>query len=384
MKRFFRAAAFVCAAAVCTFFCTDNIAAAVEMPEITAKAAIVINADTGEVLFRQNADKRLPMASTTKIMTTVLAIENGGLDEQFTVDAQAVRTEGSSMGLRENDKVTLRALCYGMMLPSGNDAANCTAVRVSGSVEKFVELMNQKAKAIGLDDTHFVTPSGLDDYTDEHYSTARDMAKLTRYAMKNETFRQICSAKKVKLCYGDPPYDRWLTNTNKLLSTCHGVIGVKTGFTDKAGRCLVSCCARNGAELICVTLGDRNDWQDHSRLYDNCFAYVSKQTVCAGNGWFEVNVVGSDTDRIKCRTEPVSMCLLNGRAKDVTAIVRLPRFVYASVRKGDTVGSAEYWYGGEMIAKSSIIAETDAEYAKAECKGFLEEIKSRLVGLFSG
>lgn len=382
MRFISKAAAVLLAAVISTVFCTANIAWATEIPDISARAAIVINAETGEVLFRKNADKHLPMASTTKIMSTILAIEHGRLDEQFTVDPQAVKTEGSSMGLRENDKVTLRALCYGMMLPSGNDAANCTAVRVAGSIEGFVGLMNEKAKSLGLKDTHFVTPSGLDDYTDEHYSTALDMAKLTRYAMKNQVFREICSAKKVKLCYGDPPYDRWLTNTNKLLSTCRGAIGVKTGFTDKAGRCLVSCCERNGAQLICVTLGDRNDWQDHSMLYDHCFAFVSRQTLSAGSGYFELNVVGSDRDSIRCHAEPVKACLLNGRAKDVKTIVRLPRFVYSTVRKGDVVGSAEFWYNGELIAKSDICAMTDAEYVKAECKGFLENIKSKLVGLF--
>ncbi len=383
MNRLFRAAVLF-TAAICTVFCTDNAASADEMPEISARAAIVINAETGEILFRKDADRKLPMASTTKIMTTILAIEHGRLDEQFTVDAQAVRTEGSSMGLSENDKVTLRALCYGMMLPSGNDAANCTAVRVSGSVEKFVELMNAKARELGLDNTYFVTPSGLDDYTDEHYSTAADMAKLTRYAMKNETFREICGTKKVKLCFGDPPYERWLTNTNKLLSSCHGVIGVKTGFTDKAGRCLVSCCSRNGAELICVTLSDRNDWQDHSRLYDNCFRYVSRKTLNAGSGAFELSVVGSDRDSIKCYAEPAEVTLLNGREKDVKVIVRLPPFVYADVKKGEQVGCAEFWYGGEVIAKSGIYAASDAAYAKAECKGFLEDLKSMLVGFFSG
>ena len=382
MKFISRAAAVLLAAVISTFYCTVS-AMATEIPEVTAKGAVVINADTGEVLFRKNADKRLPMASTTKIMTTILAIEHGRLDEQFTVDSQAVKTEGSSMGLCENDKVTLRALCYGMMLPSGNDAANCTAVRISGSIESFVGLMNQKAQQLGLSNTHFVTPSGLDDNTDEHYSTAQDMAKLTRYAMHNSTFREICSAKKVKLCFGDPPYERWLYNTNKLLSSCHGVIGVKTGFTDKAGRCLVSCCERNGARLICVTLGDRNDWRDHSMLYDHCFTFVSQQTLSAGNGRFELDVVGSDTDRIKCFAQPVKACLLNGRAKDVKTVVHLPRFVYASVHKGDKVGDVEYWYNDKLIARTDILAGSDAQYVKAECKGFLEDIKSKLVSLFS-
>ena len=182
-------------AALCTIFCTCPDAKADNLPSVSAKGAVVINASTGEVLYSHFAEKSLPMASTTKIMTTILAIEHGDLDSRFTVDPVAVRVEGSSMGLKENDKVTLRDLCYGMMLPSGNDAANCTAVRVGGSIENFVQLMNDKAKQLGLENTRFVTPSGLDDYTQDHYSSALDMARLTRYAMKNKEFRKICSAK---------------------------------------------------------------------------------------------------------------------------------------------------------------------------------------------
>ena len=348
------------------------------MPEISAKGAVVINASTGETLFKLNAEKRLPMASTTKIMTTVLAIESGRLDEEFTVDSNAVRVEGSSMGLRENDRVTLRSLCYGMMLPSGNDAANCTAVRVAGSVSAFVEMMNKKAREIGLENTHFVTPSGLDDNTDEHYSTALDMAKLTRYAMKNQEFRKICGTKSAKVSFGNPPFDRWLTNTNKLLKICHGVIGVKTGFTDKAGRCLVSCCSRGGAELICVTLNDRNDWQDHSRLYDNCFPFVSRQELDPGFDSINVNVAGSEKQTVSCTPSEEKAYLLKDRAAKVTPVVHLPSFVYAPVKKGDAVGRVDYWYNGELIAQSVITADEDASYRNVPRQGFLGELGARL------
>ena len=370
------------AAALCTIFCTDIPAAAEQMPDISAASAIVISADTGEVLFERSADKKLPMASTTKIMTTMLAIEHGQLDEQFTVNPQAVKTEGSSMGLRENDKVTLRALCYGMMLPSGNDAANCTAVRISGSIDGFVSLMNRRAKELGLENTHFVTPSGLDDYTDEHYAPAEEMAKLTRYAMRNKTFAEICGTKSIKLCFGDPPYGRWLSNTNRLLKNCHGVIGVKTGFTDKAGRCLVSCCERNGSRLICVTLNDKNDWQDHSALYDRCFSLVSEQELCAGGGRFELNVVGSDKQSVKCSSEPVKVTLLKGSAKRVTSVVKLPGFVYAPTESGTQVGTVEYWYGGEMIAQSPIVTLESAQYCEKQSSGLIGRIRSVLSGLF--
>lgn len=239
-------------------------------PQIAARAAVVVEYETGKVLYEKNADLELPMASTTKIMTTLLTLESGDIDEWFTVDSEAIKVEGSSMGLSEGKIVTRRILAYGMMLPSGNDAANAAAVAVAGSIEDFVELMNEKAENFGLTNTHFATPSGLDDYTDEHYSTALDMANLTRLALSNEIFREICGTKSICLQFGDGE-SFWLSNSNKLLSSCDGVIGVKTGFTDKAGRCLVSACERDGVTLICVTLSDPNDWYDHTNLYDYCF-----------------------------------------------------------------------------------------------------------------
>ncbi|MBR1723666.1 MAG: D-alanyl-D-alanine carboxypeptidase, partial [Ruminococcus sp.] len=155
---------------------------------VSAKAAVVIDSATGEVMYEHNSRERLPMASTTKIMSALIAIEHGDLDTEFTVDSDAIKVEGSSMGLQKGDRVTMRALVCGMLLPSGNDAANATAVRVAGSIDGFVQLMNERAAQLGLKDTHFVTPSGLDDYTDEHYSTAYDMARLAAYAMRNEEF----------------------------------------------------------------------------------------------------------------------------------------------------------------------------------------------------
>ncbi len=246
-------------------------------PQIAARAAVVVEYETGRVLYEKNASLQLPMASTTKIMTTLLTLESGNIDEWFTVDSEAIKVEGSSMGLSEGKVVTKRILCYGMMLPSGNDAANAAAVAVSGSIEAFVRLMNEKAENFGLLDTHFVTPSGLDDYTDEHYSTALDMANLTRLALSDETFREICGTSSICLQFGDGE-SFWLSNSNKLLSSCDGVIGVKTGFTDKAGRCLVSACERDGVTLICVTLSDPNDWYDHTNLYDYCFSKVGAVT----------------------------------------------------------------------------------------------------------
>lgn len=233
----------------------------------SAKAAIVIDGTTGEILYSQNCDARLPMASTTKIMTALLLCELGGdLTQTVVTTREMVTVEGSSMGLQVGDTVSYHDLLYGMMLASGNDAANTTAVAIGGSVNKFVAIMNERAKKMGLTNTHFVTPSGLD--AEGHYTTAYELAIITKEALKNEKFARAVATAKARLCYGNPPYNRTLTNHNKLLKMYDDVVGVKTGFTKKSGRCLVSAAKKDGKLVIAVTLNDGNDWQDHRHLLD--------------------------------------------------------------------------------------------------------------------
>jgi len=200
--------------------------------QVGAKACIVMEVQTGRVLFAQNEHERLPMASTTKIMTALITLEQPDLDAVFEVDANAIRVEGSSMGLRDGDKVSLRALAAGMLLPSGNDAANAAAIRISGSIPDFIGKMNQKAEELGMRDTSFETPSGLDG--ENHYSTAFDMAILTRAALQNDHFVSICSQYRMRASFGNPPAPRWMLNHNKLLNYYEGAFGVKTGFTKKS------------------------------------------------------------------------------------------------------------------------------------------------------
>lgn len=321
--------------------------------QISAKAAIVYNGSTGEVLFEKNADERLPMASTTKIMSALIVLEQDGLDEKFTVDSAAVMTEGSSMGLREGDKVSLRDLACGMLLPSGNDAANAAAVRVAGSIDGFVELMNARAEKLGLENTHFVTPSGLDDYTDDHYSTARDMAILAAEAMRNQDFRDICGLQRVKLEFGDPPYERWLVNTNKLLKN-HGITGIKTGFTDKARRCLVSSCMRDGCELICVTLNDPDDWKDHMALFDYGFSQVEQVRLCPKDDG--TDLMTADGRRLKCKVPEMVTAMTAEGAARAESRVYLPHFIYAPVCEGIKVGEIVYFLDGREIGRRDITA----------------------------
>lgn len=330
-------------------------------PEVSARAAIVYDGETGEVLYEKAADERLPMASTTKIMSALIVLEQDRLDEKFTVDSEAIKTEGSSMGLREGDKVSLRDLACGMLLPSGNDAANAAAVRVAGSVDKFVMLMNRRAQQMGLSDTHFVTPSGLDDYTDEHYSTARDMAKLAHEAMKNIGFREICGLKKAQVSFGDPPYDRWLINTNKLLDR-DGITGIKTGFTDKARRCLVSSCMREGCELICVTLNDPDDWNDHMKLFGHAFGKVEPHRIAPSER--EIRIGSADGRELVCTMPDLIMTMTDRAAQRVEKKIYLPQFVYAPVETDETVGTVVYELDGKEIARRSIRAAHGLEPQK--------------------
>lgn len=344
---------------LCAASCVCIQARAIE-PEPTAKAAILIEADTGRILYEKNADTPLQMASTTKIMTTLLTLESGGLDDYFEVDPQAIKVEGSSMGLKEGAVVTKRILAYGMMLPSGNDAANAAAVKVGGSIEAFVEMMNKRAAEIGLESTHFVTPSGLDDDTFDHYSTAKDMANLTREALKNEDFREICSTRSIQLTFGDGT-DFWLSNSNRLLSSCEGVIGVKTGFTDKAGRCLVSACERDGVTLICITLNDPNDWYDHNRLYDYGFERVTTKKLEGVT--LKLPVVGGEDGTVTVRSEDVTISLLPGESGEVERKITVMRFGYLPLEVGDVVGRVTYYLDGSLIAaKDIVVTEKENNY----------------------
>lgn len=365
------------AAAVTALSAMPLFAYAKDMPDVGAKAAVVMDADSGEVLFSKNETLRLPMASTTKIMSALVVLEQDSLDEPFTVDDRAVDTEGSTMGLEKGDKVTLRELCAGMLLPSGNDAANAAAYRVSGSIEGFVGLMNERAKELGLSDTHFVTPSGLDDYTDAHYSTAADMAKLAAIAIKNDDLREICSKSSMSL----PVSGKTLYNTNKLLDSCEGVFGVKTGFTDKAGRCLVSACKRNGRTLVCVTLNDHNDWADHKALFDACFALYSEQSLPFADKVFDVPVVGAKSMSVKAKLTEGTVVMPSGRAGKLEARIYILPFVYAPVRKGDVLGRIDYYYSGKIVERRSICAAETVrpEKVKKEDSGFdLDDLISLL------
>lgn len=323
----------------------------------SAKATILINGETKEVIYEKNADQKLPMASTTKIMTGLLLCEYGNFEREITVTNEMVRVEGSSMGLLAGDKVTLHDLLYGLMLASGNDAANVIAFILGGTVDGFVKKMNQKAAELGLTNTHFATPSGLD--ADDHYTTARDLASLAFFAMKNEEFAKAVSTKSATLEYGNPPYRRTLTNHNKLLKTYEDCVGIKTGFTKKSGRCLVSAARRDGKFVIAVTLSDPNDWQDHTQLLETGLQRLQNIEIMPEKEYYEIPVINGTSETLKVNIEPYKISALED--KDFSCTVNMPKFLYSPIKTGEKIGSVTYKKGDEIIETIDIFANNNIE-----------------------
>lgn len=244
---------------LCLIFCITPAVA--EALEVSATAAVLMDADMGQVLYEKNGDRQMLIASTTKIMTALVVLEHAAPDDVITVTPDHM-AEGSSMYLRAGEMVRVEELLYGLLLCSGNDAA-LALTECAGGLTPFVALMNEKAAALGMAHTSFANPNGLD--ADGHYSTARDMAVLAAAAVENPTFRRICSSRSVTIG------QRTMENHNRLLRQVEGCVGLKTGYTQAAGRTLVSCTERDGCRLVAVTLQDGNDWADHAALYDYGF-----------------------------------------------------------------------------------------------------------------
>ncbi len=322
-------------------------------PDISARSAVVICAETGEIVYSKNMNECLPMASTTKIMTAILALEYGADDQYLTVTEDMIAVEGSSMGLKDGDSVSLKTLVKGMLLKSGNDAANAVANIVAEDIPSFVKMMNEKATEIGMYSTSFETPSGLDG--DNHYSTAFDMAILGAYAIQNPEFRSICSAESMVVYYGSSPYRRTLTNHNKLLSMYEGAFGIKTGFTKKSGRCLVSAVKKDGKTLVAVTLNAPDDWNDHIKMYDYAFEKVNSVKLSANADNFVLNIVGGTKDKISIVAEKTpEITVLNDDLNYETEIF-VKHFEYAPIYMGEVVGKIQFYSNGVKISETNLI-----------------------------
>lgn len=331
-------------------------------PEVSAQSAVVLTADTGTVLFEKDGHTPRPVASTTKIMTALLALEAAQEQGDPLVDItqEMVAVEGSSMGLQAGDSISLTGLAAGMLLASGNDAANAAALYLDGSLESFAARMNQRAAALGMEDTHFVTPSGLDGEDAQglgHLSTAYDMALLARAALEDQAFRQLCSSPSLAVEFAEPVKRVTYTNHNKLLAQYQGCVGVKTGFTKEAGRCLVSAAERDGALLIAVTLNAPNDWQDHTALLDYGFSQMEPYQLAGGDVRLTVPVVGSPVEAVSLRgSNGGEVTLPLGQGAQVERVVRVPKFLYAPVEAGEQVGEICWYLEGQLLGSAPLTA----------------------------
>ena len=326
---------------------------------ISAKSAVLICADTGEIIYSRNAEERLPMASTTKIMTALLLCEQD-LKRQVTVSFSDINTEGTSMGLKDKDTVTLEDLLYGMLLASGNDAANAAAAAVGGTVGNFVNLMNEKAKSLGLKNTHFVTPSGLDAY---------DMAILAKNALNNADFAKAAVTKEKTVSLNNGEKKITLTNHNRLLRSYSDVTGVKTGFTKKSGRCLVSSAEKDGRKVIAVTLNDPDDWKDHRYMLDLGLETVKEYKVSPKQNYADIRVFGGNKNSIRIFLPEFSVC--SAAKSELGCEVNIKSAVFAPVKKGQKLGEIVFTSDGRVIKKCDLNSDEDI---KREKSGFFKKL----------
>ena len=334
----------------------------VKTEAVSARRAYVLDAVSGRELFSRNEDQRSLIASTTKIMTALIICEQCNVLDRMRIPKEAVGIEGSSMYLKEGEVLTLQELLYGLMLSSGNDAAVALAIYCGGTVEGFAELMNDKARILGLTGTHFENPNGLD--SPGHYSTARDLAVLAAYAMKNPIFYKTVSAKSVKVG------ERCLTNHNKLLWKLEGADGVKTGFTKAAGRILVSSATRQGRRIIGVTIDAPDDWNDHCQLLNEGFTrYQNRQIVQAGQCVGTLTVLGGESGCVQVlAAENFSYAL--AQEESPVLVLPGPGFVYAPAVAGADAGFVYVLINGNAIGKVPVVYGGTVEQNAAEQKGF--------------
>ncbi len=345
----------------------------------SAESYLLMDADTGDVLSSRNPDHPLPMASTTKIMTCLIALEKGDINDKVKIPPAAVGIEGSSVYLVSGEVLTLSDLLYALMLESANDAAVAIALHVSGSVEAFAEEMNVKAQEIGMKNSHFANPNGLQ--ADGHFSTARDLSSLMRFAMQNPMFAEI-TATRTKTISAPDGKTRYLANHNKLLRLCEDCIGGKTGFTKTAGRCLVSVAEKEGKRLICTTLGAPDDWQDHISLYDYGFSQYERRTLAeAGELQEQIPLISGKVSEIRvANTESVTISV---RSQDrVEVVIETPRFTYAPIREGETVGQAVFNLNGTEWKRIDLVALESIEKVQNQLS-FWQKLWKAIVSWFS-
>ena len=336
---------------------------------LSAEKAILMDAVTGRIIYEKAADEQSLIASTTKIMTALIICEQCNVLDRVRIPKEAVGIEGSSMYLREGEILTVQELLYGLMLRSGNDAAVALAIYCSGTVEGFAQQMNDKARTLGMDGSHFVNPNGLD--APDHYATARDLAVLASYAMENPIFRQTVSTKSVAVG------QRLLTNHNKLLWRLDGADGVKTGYTKAAGRILVSSATRSGRRLVGVTINAPDDWNDHAVLMEQGFSnYAVRKVIQTGQILGHVVIAGGQSARVQLLA---ASDFEYPMAVQESYEIKLagPGFAYAPVAAGAEAGTAHICISGKAIGSVPMIFGETVEQETEKEKGFFEKLFGR-------
>lgn len=345
----------------------------IDMPDINSRAAVVIDRNSNTILFGKNENDKRKMASTTKIMTALIVIENVNLNDTVTVSKNAASTGGSRLGLKTNDKVTVNNLLYGLMLCSGNDAAVALAEYVGGSIEGFSNMMNAKAYILGLNNTHFVTPHGLD--KDEHYTTAYELALLANYALKNETFAKIVNTQNATITIND--YSKSLHNTNELLGYLNGVYGVKTGFTNGANRCLVTACKRENLDIICVVLGaDTKKFRtkDSIKLIEYTFANYSNINIqnilneefneWKNNNSNTLNISKGISQNVDLNLDDLlynNIAISNDKIKDINTKIYIDSNLNAPIYKNTIIGHIDLIVDNDVIYRCNILSNSTIE-----------------------
>ena len=329
-----------------------------DTPSVSARSATLYEPTTKSFIYTKNADERLPFASTTKIMTALIAIEHGELDRQITVADGACGIEGSSLYLKAGEVMTMRDLVTALMLRSANDAAAAIAYAISGGIEEFADLMNERALKLGLENTHFMNPHGLD--AEGHYTTARELALIASEAMRLPEFRNIAATYKATVTNTDGDV-RLVVNHNKLLRLYEGATGIKTGFTKKSGRCLVGAAERDGLTLISVTIDAPDDWNDHEKLFDLGFAsYEYKELAEASQFSFTIPVIDAEGKTLTASNKQSLGVVLKRGEGEITSETELPRYITSSVREGDELGRVVFKQNGKILGEISITADVNA------------------------
>ncbi len=355
--------------------------------EINAAGAIVIDAKTGQVLYEKNSNKQLAPASTTKIMTAILAIESNRLDEKTTISKNAASVQGSTMHLQEGQLISLRELVTGLMMRSGNDAAIAIAEFLSGSVDKFIVEMNKKTREIGAIHTKFQNPHGLP--TKDHYSTAYDLAWIARYAMNNPTFAEIVSTRNTSIDWEDSAgneHEQNLKNTNKLLWMLDEADGIKTGTTNEAGPCLVSSATKDDQRLIAVTLNDKNRWEDSQKLLNwgfetfDLYEYPIEEELSNEINRIAVEYGIDTTVKLEASEEPF-VVIPKGKRENLIVKTNVPKKINAPVYQGQKIGEVHFIMNDKTLRTIDLVAANNVE--ERTLANFLLNYLTTIFKLFS-